>query len=166
MKTKESKVFMAHSNLPVSKLLDKLHQVTAKEFDDAKKSRVFQYYGKIDHREFDIRNVKYCHYSTGPSIQGELDDITDNNTLLKINIDTDGHSSYSNTILTLTILIIGVAATLFSLSAEVDKFIVLSVFGVMAIFVSLYVMMIKIILKSTKKNELKKFLEITESKLI
>lgn len=166
MKTKESKIFMAQSNLSFSKLLDKLHQVTAEEFDIAKKSSVHQYYGKIYNNIFDIRNVKYSLYSTGPSIHGELDDITDNNTLLKINIDTDEHSSYSNTILTLTILVIAIAATLLSLSAEVDKFIVLSVFGVMAIFASLYVMMIKIILKSTKKNELKKFLEITESKLI
>lgn len=166
MKTKESKIFMAQSNLPVSKLLDKLHQVTAEEFDTAKRSSVFQYYGKIDNRIFDIRNVKYSLYSTVPSIQGELENGADDNTLLKINIDIDEHNSYSNTILTLTILVIAIAATLFSLSAEVDKFIMLSVLGVMMVFVSLYVMMIKLILKSTKKNELKKFLEITESKLI
>lgn len=166
MKTKESKIFMAQSNLPISKLLDKLHQVTAEEFDAAKKSKAYQYYGKISNSMFDIRNVKYSLYSTGPSIQGELENEADGNTLLKINIDIDEQSSYTNTILTLTILVIVVSATLFSLSAEVDKFIMLSVLGVMMVFASLYIMMIKFFIKSTKKNELKKFLKITESKLI
>ena len=71
-----------------------------------------------------------------------------------------------NTILTVTILIIGITATLFSLGNQSDKLITLTVFGVMLIFASCYIMLIKQALKSTKKNELKKFLEITESKLI
>src|SRR3989344_5580697 len=166
MKTKESKIFTAQSNLPAPKLLDKLHKVTAEEFDTAKRNSVFQYYGKINNQIFDIRNVKYSLYSTGPSIQGEIENKVGGNTLLKINIDIDENSSYTNTILTLTILVIAVSATLFSLSAEVDKFIMFSVFGVMIIFASLYIMLIKFILNSTKKNELKKFLEITESKLV
>jgi len=81
--------------------------------------------------------VKYSLYSTGPSIQGEMEDKTDGNTLLKINIDIDEHNSYMNTILTLTILVIAISATLFSFSTQIDKFIMLSVFGVMMIFASL-----------------------------
>src|SRR5690606_24755719 len=98
-------------------------------------------------------NVKYSPYSTGPSIQGEIEEIAGGKTMLNINIDIDEHNSYTNTILTLTILVIGVLATLFSLSSEVDKITMLSIFGVMMIFALLYVIMIKLILKSTRKSE-------------
>lgn len=166
MQTKDSKIVKAMSKLSVSDLINKLNQVTTEEFDVAKKNKACHYYGKITNKMFDIRNVKYSLYSTCPSIQGEIEEIADDKAILNINIDIDEHNNYMNTILTLAILVIGVSATLFSLSSEVDKITMLSIFGVMMMFVFLYVMMMKIILKSTRKNELKKFLEITESKLI
>ncbi|MBX2959891.1 MAG: hypothetical protein KF732_08020 [Flavobacteriales bacterium] len=159
-------IIKTQSDLPISELLNRLYQVTAEEFETAKKSCAIQYYGCIEDKAFDIRNVKYSPYSTGPSIQGEIEEIAGGKTMLNINIDIDEHNSYTNTILTLTILVIGVLATLFSLSSEVDKITMLSIFGVMMIFALLYVIMIKLILKSTRKSELRKFLEITKSKLI
>lgn len=165
METKKVELFKVQSDLTIAELLNKLHEVTAEDFDLAKKSRTFQYYGKINGNTFDICNVKYGPYSTCPSIQGEIEEAPDKKTFLRFNVDIDEHKNYVNTIITLAILVIGVAMSLFALVGKEDTSVLFSITGVMILFPLLYVMMIKLILKSTQQNELKKFTAITKSKL-
>lgn len=167
MNTKKTRIIRAHSDLPISKFVDKLHKVTADEFDVVGKSRKYQYYGKIDNQAFDLRNVKYGPFSSGPSIQGEFEQkSSDDDTTLTFNIDIEEDNKYANTILTLTIMVIAILVTLLSIGNQAHRLITPAIFGVILLFVSFYVLMIKLVLKSTRKSELNKFLEITESTLI
>lgn len=166
MKTKNKERISALSELSITKLNDKLNQITDEDFDVAKKDNKYHYYGKIQHNAFEIRNVKYSLYSSGPTIQGEMEENANDKTLLNFNVDIEEHKQHVNVILTSAILVIVFTAMLISLGNQVDKLITLLVFGAILIFAILYVMMIKQILKNTRKEEINKFIRMTESKII
>jgi len=166
METNKIEPFKGLSDLTISELLGKLREVTAEDFDSAKKDQNFQYYGKINGNTFDICNVKFGPYSTGPSIQGEIEETSDKKTTLKFNVDIDRHKSYANTIITLAILVIGILMSLFTLGGKEDSSTLFSIATIMILFPLLYLIIIKLILKSTQQDELKKFTAITRSKLI
>jgi hypothetical protein len=166
METKKIELFKGQSDLSISELLDKLQEVTAEDFDSAKKSRKFQYYGKINGNTFDICSVKFGTHSIGPSIQGEIEEAPNKKTSLRLNVDIDEQKNYANTIITLAILVLGVSMSLFALLGKEDAAVLFSITGVMILFPLLYLMVIKLILRSTQQCELKKILTFTESKLI
>jgi hypothetical protein len=165
METTNVELFNGQSDLTISELLDKLREVTAEDFESAKKSRNFQYYGKINGNTFDICNVKFGPHSTGPSIQGKIEETPNKKTLLNFNVDIEEHKSYVNTIIALAVLVVGIFMSLFTLVGSEDMFVLLSIAAVMTLFPLLYLLMVRLILKSTQKNELKKFTAITKSKL-
>ena len=162
----KAEMIRARSNVPISSFLDKLRQITAEEFDVAKRNSAFQYYGKIRDDAFDIRHVRYSLYSSGPSIEGEIKEKSKDETLLNISIDMDDHHKYANKILAVSVVVIALMAVLALLGGSVDKLTSLIVFGILIIFSICYVMMMKFVLNSRRKNELKKFLEITDSTLV
>lgn len=159
------KTFQAQSKLSVSELYNKLNQVIAEDFDDTKSSRKYQYYGKINGKNFDICNIKYGPYSTAPYVEGVLEDKAEGGTLITFKIDIDEQKNYVNTIITLAIFVVGIGATLFTIMGQGDKLMIITLAAVMIIFPLLYAAFVKMLLKSTQKDELKKILSITESKL-
>ena len=95
-----------------------------------------------------------------------MEENANDKTLLNFNVDIEEHKQHVNVILTSAILVIVFTAMLISLGNQVDKLITLLVFWAILIFAILYVMMIKQILKNTRKEEINKFIRMTESKII
>lgn len=162
---KNIKTFHAQSSLSVSELFNKLSQITTADFDTAKSSQKYHYYGEINDAKFNICNIKYGPHSSGPYVQGEVAVKPEGGTIMNFKIDIDEHKSYVNTIVALAILVVGISASLFTIMGQQDKFTIISLATVLMIFPLLYAVFIKMLLKSTQKEELKKILTITESKL-
>lgn len=162
---KNIKTFHAQSSLSASELFNKLSQITTAEFDTAKSSQKYQYYGEINDTKFNICNIKYGPHSSGPYVQGEVAVKPEGGTIMNFKIDIDEHKSYVNTIVALAILVVGISASLFTIMGQQDKFTIISLATVLMTFPLLYAVLIKMLLKSTQKEELKKILTITESKL-
>ncbi len=162
MNNQKPETLIIQTDLTNEQFLGKLNRITTEEFYDAIKSPEYLYYGKISGSEFDIRNRNYGPHSTGPCIKGKISETNSKVTVtVEINIEEQMEivkKMIYPYFIFLGLLIITIGAFMGDtqlITIAVGAFLIVSTFP--------YVAIIKLLLKSMQKGEMKQFSAILSS---
>lgn len=162
MKNQKSPPLSIQTNLTAEQLLDKLNRITTEEFYDAIKSPEYKYYGKISGSGFDIRNKKFSPHSSGPYIKGEVGK-TDNKVVLTIEVDIEEQMEIIRKMMYPYFIFIGLLIMAIGAAIEETRSINIAVGALIIASPFLYVAIIRRLLKSMQKEEVKQFSAIVVS---
>lgn len=158
MKKPYTQILTIQTQYTAQQLLTKLSSITALEFHDAVNSPAYKYYGTVSGNEFDIRNKKYGPYSTGPGIKGTIGEMENNITVI-IKTDTDEQMSIIKKMSYPYFIFLGLFIAATGAALQEIRLVTLAVGAFMIFFPFLQAAVIKRMLKSMQKDEVKQFSE-------
>ncbi len=154
-----SKTITIETPLAPDELVSRMRAMTVTDFAKFHDSPLAVYYGEITSHAFDIKNVRYSPMSSAPNIQGEIQEGV-NNTMIKVKIDIKEIYQITRSMYYSTLLPIGIIVLLLSILVLGGTEYQLQGFLFSGFFIAcpfLFVAIIKAILISIKKKELKEF---------
>lgn len=156
MKNLKSQTISIPTNFTSEKLLGKLNRITAEEFHDAVKSPDYKYYGNISGNEFDIRNVKYGPHSNGPWIKGKVSEGANKVTVI-IEVDIEEQIEILKKMMYPYFIFLGLLIMAIGTFIDEARLIIIAVGAFMMVLPFFQVVIIKRLLKSMQKEEMKQF---------
>lgn len=165
MENRKSYPISIQTDLTSKQFFHKLDNITTNEFYTTIKKPMYKYYGEVSDTEFDICKRKYGPHSTGSWIKGKISE-TDNKATIIIEEDIEEQMELIKKMMypffiTFGLFIMIIAAI--TEEAQLNNLII----GICIIACPfLYVPIIKQLLKSMQKDELKQFSAIISGQII
>ncbi|MCC6691613.1 MAG: hypothetical protein IT235_08785 [Bacteroidia bacterium] len=159
METKKLQILSIQSEHTAEQLLSKISAFTSEEFHNAIGNPELKYYGKITGSEFDIRNKIYGPWSNGTWIKGEIN--TQNNIVtIIIDMNIEDQMKIIKQMSYPYFTFLGLFIMIASMLMNEIMIIGLTIGICIAVFPFAKIMMIKQLLKSMQKEELKQFVSV------
>ena len=165
MENRKSHSISIQADLTTKQFLHKLSNITTKEFYSTVKSPEYKYYGKISTTEFDICNKKYGSHSTGPWIKGNISE-TNNKATIIIEVDIEEQMELIKKMMYPFFITFGLFIMIIAAITEEAQLNNLIIGMCIIVCPFLYVPIIRQLLKSMQKDELKQFSTIVGGQII
>lgn len=155
-----TKITSIETSMTPDELENKLNLITVKDFADYQNFPKAQYYGEINDKAFNIKNVRYGPMSSVPFIEGEISgDST--HSVVHLKIDIESHSKMVQKMYYSTLIPIGIIVMLLSILVfagtdyQLQGFIFAGAFIVCAFA---FVAIMKASLSNMRNKEINKFI--------